>query len=228
MSTARDRLVLVLDVGGLDIALPLAERLKPWFAYAKVGIELYAEDGHGAFDALHDIGLGVFADLKLYDIPTTVRRAARVHGRHGVDILNIHAAGGVEMLRAGVEGLREGAAEAERPDPIALGVTVLTSDPDTTAFAQRLEWASTAGCDGVVCAAAEAGAAHERNLRAMVPGIRLPGGDVHDQARVATPADAIKAGADWLVVGRAVTAAPDPEVAAAHVAELVDEALGAP
>jgi orotidine-5'-phosphate decarboxylase len=228
MSKARDRLVLVLDVGGLDVALPLAERLKPWFAYAKVGIELYAEDGHHAFDALHDIGLGVFADLKLYDIPTTVRRAARVHGRHGVDILNIHAAGGVEMLRAGVEGLREGAADAKRPDPLALGVTVLTSDPDTSAFSERLAWASAAGCDGVVCAAAEAGSAHELDLRAMVPGIRLPGGDAHDQARVATPADAIRAGADWLVVGRAVTAATDPEHAAARVAELVDEALEAP
>jgi orotidine-5'-phosphate decarboxylase len=227
MSKARDRLVLVLDVGGLDQALPLAERLKPWFAFAKVGIELYAEDGRRAFDALHDIGLGVFADLKLYDIPTTVRRAARVHGRHGVDILNIHAAGGVEMLRAGVDGLREGAAEMHHPDPTALGVTVLTSDPDTTAFSERLEWSSAAGCDGVVCAAAEAASAHALDLRAMVPGIRLPGGETHDQARVATPADAIKAGADWLVVGRTVTAAPDPEDAAARVAALVDGALEA-
>ena len=162
---------------------------------------------------------------------TTSRRpsgAPRVHGRHGVDILNIHAAGGEEMLRAGVEGLRQGAAEANHPDPIALGVTVLTSDPDTTAFSERLAWASAAGCDGVVCAAAEAASAHALDLRAMVPGIRLPGGDAHDQARVATPANAIRAGADWLVVGRAVTAAPDPEHAAARVAELVDEALESP
>ena len=225
MTSTRDRLVLPLDVGGLDEALPLAERLAPWFGIAKVGIELYAEDGRRAFDALHEAGLRVFADLKLYDIPTTVQRAARVHGRHGVDILNIHAAGGVAMLKAGVEGLREGAAEAHHPDPIALGVTVLTSDPDTTALAERLEWASAAGCDGVVCAASEANAAHTLGLRAMCPGIRLPDGDRHDQARVATPSEAIRAGADWLVVGRAVTASPDPEGAAARVTELIEAAL---
>jgi orotidine-5'-phosphate decarboxylase len=171
--------------------------------------------------------LRVFADMKLHDIPTTVERAARVHGRNGVDFLNLHAAGGVEMLRAGVRGLREGASDGGHPPPIALGVTVLTSEATTDAFAQRLAWASEAGCDGVVCAAAEVVHARDARLRTMVPGIRLAGQDLDDQARAATPEVAIANGADWLVIGRAVTKADDPETVAASVHESVDNAMRA-
>lgn len=225
MTSARDRLVLALDVGDLDAAMPLAARLAPWFATAKVGYELYGESGPAAFDALHELGLRVFADLKLHDIPTTVNRGAAALGRRGVEFLNFHAAGGVDMLRAGADGLREGARAGGFQAPIALGVTVLTSERDTSAFAERLAWSRTAGCDGVVCGAAEAGGARHAGLRTMVPGIRLPGGDDHDQARAGAPDRAVTAGADWLVVGRAVTAAPDPEVAATDVTALVERAI---
>ncbi len=224
---ARDRLVLVLDMDALPDALALAERLTPWFGTAKVGLELFAAAGHAAYGALHDLGLQVFADMKLHDIPTTVERAARVHGRNGVDFLNLHAAGGVEMLQAGVRGLREGASQGGHSNPIALGVTVLTSESTTDAFAQRLVWAHEAGCDGVVCAAAEVTQAHDAKLRTMVPGIRLAGQDRDDQARAATPDVAIANGADWLVIGRAVTKADDPESAAASVHESVNNALRA-
>ena len=227
-SEARDRLVLVLDLDDLDEGLRLCRRLAPWFGTAKVGIELFAVAGSSAFDAIHDLGLRVFADLKLHDIPTTVERAARVHGRNGVDFLNFHAAGGVEMLRAGVSGLRAGATEGGHRQPIALGVTVLTSEPTTEAFAARLMWSREAGCDGVVCAMAEVAQAHDAQLRTMVPGIRLAGQSHDDQARAATPQQAIAIGADWLVVGRAVTHADDPEAAAAAVHAAVEVAPNAP
>jgi len=225
VSGARDRLVLVLDVGGLDDARDLSRRLLPWFGTAKVGYELYAEAGPAAFDALHDLGLRVFADLKLYDIPNTVARGARALGRRGVEFLNFHAAGGVPMLRAGVEGLREGARDGGHDEPVALGVTVLTSEVSTDAFEERLSWSRDAGCDGVVCSAFEAARARDVGLESMVLGIRLPGGDVHDQARVASPDEAITRGASWLGIGRAVTASPDPEATAAEVHALVEGAL---
>jgi orotidine-5'-phosphate decarboxylase len=219
--------VLVLDVGGLAEALALARTLTPWFATAKVGYELYAEAGPGAFDALHDLGLRVFADLKLYDIPSTVGRGARALGRRGVEFLNFHAAGGVDMLRAGVEGLKEGARDGGHAEPIALGVTVLTSDADTAAFAARLALAGDAGCDGVVCSAFEIADAHSLGLRTMVPGLRLAGTATHDQVRVATPGEATARGGDWLVIGRTVTGAPDPVAAASRVAAEVAVALDA-
>ncbi|HEU5301465.1 MAG TPA: orotidine-5'-phosphate decarboxylase [Acidimicrobiia bacterium] len=225
---ARERMVLALDVPDLDEAVSLATRLQPWFGAAKVGYELYATAGPAAFDVVHELGLRVFADLKLHDIPTTVGRGARALGRHGVDFLNFHAAGGVEMLRAGVDGLRAGAAEAGHPEPVALGVTVLTSEPDTSAFAARLEAARDAGCDGVVCSALEIADVRTVGLRTMVPGLRLAGSGADDQARVATPAAAAAAGADWMVIGRTVTAAPDPEAASAALAvEVADALMGA-
>ena len=224
---ARDRLVLPLDVGDLDAALAMARRVAPWFGIAKVGHELFAEAGPDAFDRLQELGLRVFADLKYYDIPNTVERAARAIGRRGVRFLNFPAAGGEAMLRAGFTGLREGAREAGHPPPIALAVTVLTSDPRTEAFDERLDIAVRAGCDGVVCSAHEIAAVHARDARltTMVPGLRLAGGDHHDQARVATPEEAARAGADWLIVGRPVTAAADPEAAAAAVARSVAAGL---
>ena len=107
------------------------------------------------------------------------------------------------MLRAGVDGLEAGAAEAGFDRPVALGVTVLTSDPDASAFPSRLEAAVAGGCGGVVCSVRELPVVKDRSrLLAVVPGIRLPGGATHDQARVGTPAEAIAAGADLLVIGR--------------------------
>ena len=122
--------------------MAIAQDLAPFFSIAKVGIELYAEAGPDAFAAVHDLGFSVFADLKLHDIPNTVNRTARVLGRMGVEFLNFHAAGGVEMMKAGIEGLHEGATAANAEVPIALGVTVLTSNPDVSAFPERLQAAA--------------------------------------------------------------------------------------
>ena len=225
MPDPRDHLVLVLDVDRLDDALALARPLEPWFATVKVGYQLYAAEGPAALEALRDNGFYVFADLKLHDIPNTVAGGARNLARRGVSFVTMHTSGGADMLRAGIDGLRDGASDAGVEVPIALGVTVLTSEPDTGALAPRLQVARDAGCEGVVCAGADVPLAREHALRTMVPGIRFAGGDAHDQARVDTPGDAIARGADWLVIGRAVTAADEPEIAAVEVTRAVSEAL---
>jgi orotidine-5'-phosphate decarboxylase len=223
----RDRLAVALDVDDLDAAVALARRLAPWFGIAKVGLELYTVAGPDAFARVRDLGLRVFADLKLHDIPTTVERAARAAGRHGVDFLDLHAAGGVAMLRAGVEGASAGAADIGRDAPYVLGVTVLTSDPDVDAFDARLDATVDARCNGVVCSAREITIVKQRDpaLRTMVPGIRLAGDAHDDQARVATPADVAAAGGDWAVLGRAVTHSANPEQTAAAVVASFERGL---
>ncbi len=191
----------------------------------KVGYELYGEAGPAAFDAFHEDGFAVFADLKLLDIPTTVERGARALARRGVDFLNFHAVGGADMLRAGLRGLTAGAEDRARARPVALAVTVLTSEPDAAAMPERLDAARTAGVDGVVCATSDAAAARALDLAPMVAGVRLDVTDAQDQARVATPADAYRAGAEWVIAGRTVTGAPDPERAAAQVTAQLDHVL---
>lgn len=222
----RDRLALALDVDDLVVALRLAHQLQPWFGVAKVGLELYAAAGPDAVAALSEAGFEVFLDLKLHDIPTTVRKAARVVGAFGASYLTLHAHGGPVMLRAGVEGLTEGAAAAGMPTPMAVAVTVLTSDADAPPhiLGNRITAAVEGGCGGIVCAAADVHEAKQLapRLTAVVPGIRLPGGDPNDQARASTPEEAFGAGADLLVVGRAVTAAADPAAAAATLTESLD------
>ena len=220
----RDRLAIALDVGDLDAALAMARAVAPWFGVAKVGYELYGEAGPVAFARLRDLGLTVFCDLKLHDIPTTVQRGAAALARHGVGLMNAHAAGGADMLRAFVAGAHEGAADAGVVAPVTLAVTVLTSDPDTGAFDARLALARETGCDGVVCSGLELDRVRAAGLRAIVPGVRPAGASVDDQARIVTPGDAIRRGADWIVLGRAVTRAADPAGAAAAVAAEVGAA----
>jgi orotidine-5'-phosphate decarboxylase len=223
---ARKRLALALDVPDLEAALSLARDLAPWFGVAKVGLELYSSAGPDAISRLRDLGLVVFADLKLHDIPTTVERAARVLGRLGAGYVNFHAAGGVDMLRGAVAGLAEGAQLAGATPPIALGVTVLTSADDTSAFDARLHAVIEAGCGGVVCSLHEVARVKREcaELVAVVPGVRLAGDDRDDQRRLGTPEEVAASGADLLVVGRAVTAADDPARAAVLVHEAVNRA----
>jgi orotidine-5'-phosphate decarboxylase len=222
----RDRMVLALDVDDLVEAVRLAKALKPWFGVAKVGLELFSAAGPEAIGTLNDLGYDVFADLKMHDIPTTVGKASRVIGALGARYLTMHAHGGPAMLRAGVEGLLEGARNAELEPPVALAITVLTSDTEAPEHIvpHRLRVAVEAGCGGIVCAAADLQdirALAPRILR-VVPGIRAEHGEVHDQARAVTPATALDEGADLLVVGRAVTLAEDPGGAAAALfADLV-------
>lgn len=219
----RELLALNLDVDDLVEALRLSRQLQPWFATVKVGFELYSAAGPEAITTMRDLGFRVFADLKLHDIPTTVRKAARVLGALGVDYLNFHASGGEMMLRAGVEGLAEGAEAAGLDLPIALAVTVLTSDQSApeTLLTERVHTAVAAGCPGVVCAAPDLPTvkAIAPSIFAVVPGTRPEGSAHDDQARTASPRWAREAGADLILIGRPVTHAADPAAAAAAVAQ---------
>jgi orotidine-5'-phosphate decarboxylase len=214
----RRRLALALDVDDLVPALRLARELRPWFGTMKVGLELYSAAGPEALTSLVDIGVDVFCDLKLHDIPTTVGRAARVIGALGARYLTIHTAGGAAMVRAGVEGLREGAAGAELAEPVALGVTVLTSEPEASPhlLRQRVATGLEGGVAGLVCAAPDVATVRQIAPRAILvtPGIRPDGAPANDQGRVASPRVALDAGADIVVIGRPITRAGDPVAAA--------------
>jgi orotidine-5'-phosphate decarboxylase len=228
MTDIRDSLAIALDVDDLIAAQRLGQQLRPYFGVAKIGLELYSAAGPDALPALTDLGYRVFLDLKFHDIPTTVGRAARVVGALGASYLNMHAAGGVDMLRAGVDGLAEGAEAAGMAAPIALAVTILTSDEyaPRDVLTERVETTLKAGCGGVVCAASDVAnvKAIGPDLIAVVPGVRPEGDPVHDQGRPATPVEARAAGADLLVIGRSVTGAPDPVAAAARLMESLEPA----
>jgi orotidine-5'-phosphate decarboxylase len=217
----RSRVAIALDVDDLVIATRLARELRPWFGTAKVGLELYSAAGPDAVASLVDLGLDVFCDLKLHDIPNTVGRAARVLGSLGARYVTLHAAGGVPMLRAGVEGLREGAVLADLPDPVPLAVTVLTSEAEASdhLLRQRVATSIDAGCAGLVCAVADVPTLRELAPAAVLvtPGIRPAGAPVDDQGRVATPRQALDAGVDLMVIGRTITQADDPAQAAAEL-----------
>jgi orotidine-5'-phosphate decarboxylase len=222
-SDVRKRLALVIDVDDLVEARRLAATLRPWFGVAKVGLELFSAAGPDAIETMVDLGYDVFVDLKLHDIPNQVGRASRVLGSLGASYVTMHAFGGVDMLRAGVDGLREGASRAGVAEPIALAVTVLTSDGGAPPHIvpKRVAMALEGGCGGLVCAVSDVREARllGPRLTIVTPGIRPAGSPVHDQARAATPQEAFDAGSDLLVIGRAVTDAPDPVVAAAELVE---------
>lgn len=226
---ARGALALALDLSDPQEAFALAERLAPYFGTVKVGLELYTAAGPEIVGRLVAAGHAVFLDLKLHDIPTTVRRAARVVARFGVRYLTVHTSGGAAMLEAAVAGMREGATDAGIAPPVALGVTVLTSEPNPPAglLLERAQIAERSGLDGIVCAAPDLeivrGAVPA--MLTVVPGTREPSWPSDDQQRVASPSDAIAAGADILVIGRGVTGAADPESTASALLASVTAAF---
>lgn len=221
------RTIVALDVGSLTQVRTLVERIGEACDFYKVGSELFTAEGGAAVDLLRRAGKDVFLDLKFHDIPNTVRGAARSAAVLGARLLTVHASGGRAMLEAAVEGAGDECG--------VLAVTVLTSMDapalsavwgrpvdDIGAEVLRLaELARGAGAHGIVCSGAEAREVSERYgdaLALLVPGIRLPGGDRHDQARVITPRAAVAAGARYLVLGRAVTGSADPVAALRAVA----------
>ncbi|MBI1753672.1 MAG: orotidine-5'-phosphate decarboxylase [Acidobacteria bacterium] len=229
----RDRLVVALDVPTAREALALAERLSGRVGMLKVGLELFCAEGPAFVRDLQAMA-PVFLDLKLHDIPTTVRRAMEAVLRLDPRLINVHAQGGPAMLEAAVEAVRAHRDAGGRTELLA--VTVLTSldrealaalghaaPPEDLALAYA-RLAQQAGVGGVVCSAWEAAAIREacgEGFHRLTPGIRPSGSAVQDQARVMTPAQALKQGATWLVVGRPITHAPDPAAAAeAIVAEM--------
>src|SRR5262245_16533891 len=222
----RRRMVLALDVDDLVVARRLARQLQPLFGTMKVGFELYTAAGPEAISMLAGMGVDVFCDVKLLDIPNTVGRAARVIGALGARYLTLHTSGGAPMLRAGVAALREGAAGADVPEPVAMGVTLITRESEAAhpPVHQRVTAGLAGGCGGFVCAVSDIETIRRIAPAAVLatPGIRPEGAGIDDQGRVATPRHALESGADLLIVGRPVTRAPDPLAAArALVAPLV-------
>jgi orotidine-5'-phosphate decarboxylase len=218
------RLAVALDTSSREEALRLAGLLAGRVGTVKVGLEAFTAHGPALVREVRELGMPVFLDLKLHDIPNTVERAARNAAGLGVTMLTVHASGGEAMLRAAVAG----AATVEHP-PIVLAVTVLTSLDDAGladlgvpggAAGRVRAWAELArrsGCGGVVCSPHETAAlraALGRGFLLVTPGVRPAGAAAADQRRVATPRDAVRAGADLLVVGRPITAAADPAAAA--------------
>lgn len=233
-TSARATPIVALDVGSAHDAIALARRLGESCRFYKVGSELFTAVGPSVVQALQDeADAEVFLDLKLHDIPNTVAGAVRSAAALGVRLLTVHASGGHAMLRAAQEAAESASARGRTCE--LLGVTVLTSlDADAVAAAwgrrDRVDVerevlrlagdAAESGLRGIVCSGAEAGAvrrAYGDRLALLVPGIRLAGGAAHDQRRVMTPAAAQAAGARYLIVGRAVTAAPDPREAMERV-----------
>lgn len=211
-------LIVALDVPDLDRAEDLARALAGEVGALKVGLELFANHGPQAVGRIAEHA-PVFLDLKLHDIPTTVRGAARGCGRLGVAMLTVHALGGEAMVAAALEGAREGAEAAGVTPPLVVAVTVLSSlggeslaSPSSLAFEAR-----AAGAGAAVVSGEDVREVREvmgEDFGLVVPGIRPSGANGDDQVRILTPEEAIRAGADWLVVGRPVTRAEDPAGAA--------------
>jgi orotidine-5'-phosphate decarboxylase len=231
----RDRLIVALDVDSLAQAERLAERLDGLVRRFKIGSQLFTASGPAVVEAIQKRGAEVFLDLKFHDIPNTVAGAAREAARLGVFMFNVHASGGLAMMKAAADGAAAAAVELSVRRPLAIAVTVLTS-LDRAALYRELgvtssveghvlrlsELAREAGLDGTVASPVEI-AAIRRSLGAawviVTPGVRPAGSAAGDQSRVATPGAAARAGAHYLVVGRPITGAPDPAAAAAAILE---------
>jgi orotidine-5'-phosphate decarboxylase len=233
-----DRVLVALDVESLDSAIGLLDRLHGVVTGCKIGNQLFTAAGPAAIEAARKRGYRVFLDLKFHDIPNTVAGAVREATRLGVFMLNVHAGGGLVMLRSAAEAATRAAQEFGGPRPLCLGVTVLTS-LDRRALEVELGVARSvpahvlhlaqlcreAGLDGCVASPREIGILRMNLGKQWVivtPGIRSGAREAvnrDDQVRTATPAAAIRAGADYLVVGRPITGAPDPAAAARVILE---------
>ncbi|MGC8504233.1 MAG: orotidine-5'-phosphate decarboxylase [Acidithiobacillus sp.] len=227
------RIIVALDYADAAQAIHLAQRLDPTRCRLKVGKELFTACGPVVVERLQAMGFAVFLDLKFHDIPQTVARASRAAARLGVWMMNLHASGGSRMMAAAREAI-----DQESHHPLLIAVTVLTSMDgeglrEIGVFASPLSQvhrlanlAAHAGMDGVVCSAQEATLLRQAHPRLLLvtPGIRPAQSAADDQRRILTPAQALRAGADHLVVGRPITAAADPAKALADILAEMDGA----
>jgi len=225
----RNPVFVALDTPDLVAALEIANAVKAHVGGFKVGLEFLTAQGPFGVEKIVKMGLPVFADTKFHDIPNTVAGAAREISKLGVAIFNVHASGGAAMMKAALD-----AASQINPRPKIIGVTVLTSmdDGDLEPIGQKgpladqvvrlAELAKVSGLDGIVCSPREIAAVRRAcgaGFLIVTPGIRPAGAALADQRRVHTPADALKAGSDILVIGRPITAAADPRAAAKAIAD---------
>ncbi len=241
--TQDNRIIVALDVDTAEKAVQLVTQLKDHVGVFKVGLELVNAAGLGIFDALRQAGAErFFYDAKLHDIPNTVAGAMRGIGNMGVWCVTVHASGGSAMLKAAVEASRATAEHSGQPAPKILAVTVLTSISATVLrcelevgtplqehVAHLAQMAYAAGCDGVIAAPQEIETIRDEvddpNFLIVTPGVRPAGSAVGDQARVMTPGEAIRRGANYLVIGRPIVAADDPVEAAQRINAEIAAAL---
>lgn len=227
------KLIVALDVGTAAEAVNIVESLLPEVDFFKIGLGLFCAEGPEIIKILKDMGVLVFLDLKLHDIPAQVEQAARVIGTYGVDLVTVHSLGGRAMMAAAKAGIDGGAREAGHQPPMVVGVTILTSldapdleDMGVNGDVERevgilAGLAKDAGLNGVVASARETAVIRSEyagDFVIVTPGIRptwaqSPG----DQKRILTPAEAVAAGSTFLVIGRPITAADDPRAAALKV-----------
>ena len=227
--------IIACDFASAEDTFKFLDKFEGKKPFVKIGMELYYAEGPAIVKEIKKRGHKIFLDLKLHDIPTTVKKAMAVLSGLDVDMTNLHAAGTKRMMEAAIEGLT-------KPDgtrPILIAVTQLTSTDQESMEADLLikepidkvvmhyaHNAMEAGLDGVVCSPLEAGKVHEicgKNFVTVTPGVRFADGDIGDQKRVMTPEQAKLIGSDYIVVGRPITAAPDPVAAYERcIAEFVD------
>ena len=227
--------IIACDFASAEAVFNFLDLFKEEKPFVKIGMELFYAEGPAIVKEIKKRGHKIFLDLKLHDIPNTVKKSMSVLSRLDVDMTNLHAAGTKRMMEAAIEGLT-------RPDgtrPMLIAVTQLTStdqesmendllihEPIDMVVMHYAHNAMEAGLDGVVCSPLEAGKVHDtcgKNFVTVTPGVRFADGDVGDQKRVMTPAEAKKIGSDYIVVGRPITAAEDPVAAYRRcVAEFVD------
>jgi orotidine-5'-phosphate decarboxylase len=224
------RIIIALDADDLEEAAGTIDVTRDHVAAYKVGAILFTRFGPPALDTVKRAGKEIFLDMKFHDIPNTVRGAVRAAAGLGVDMLTVHASGGKAMMAAAVEGAAEGASAGGFASPKVIAVTVLISLADEHALERVLEMADDAayaGADGIVCSPREVGKIKQAmgdRLITVVPGVRLGEQQAHDQARVGTPGQAARDGADYIVVGRSVTASPDPRATLTRIVEEVANA----
>lgn len=234
MNDARLKLIAALDVADRPAALAAVARLSGRVGYFKIGLELFTREGPRLVEEIRDRGEKIFLDLKLHDIPNTVRGAVRSACRLGIHMLTLHAAGGPAMLSAAREE-----AQASGSPPLLLAVTALTSlSPEDVSMIgvglsvdqwveQLADLAYGSGVRGIVASSRELPALRRKfggAFQFVIPGIRPAGSASQDQSRTATPAEAIRSGADFIVVGRPILQAPDPAAAADAIVEEIRQA----
>ena len=233
------KIIIALDVKSREEARRVLESL-PGARIFKVGLELYTAEGPAMIDLVKSFGKEVFLDLKLHDIPNTVAGAVKSAVRHSVSMLTLHTSGGREMMKKAVEAARETAEKEKRPLPLLLGVTVLTSLKDSdleeigfnhdskNQVLRLAKLAVDSGLQAIVCSPQELEplrAELGREVKIITPGIRPAWAEAQDQKRIMTPGEAIKKGADFLVIGRPITQAPVPGEAFSRVLEELQTAV---
>jgi orotidine-5'-phosphate decarboxylase len=241
LKTAKDKLIVALDVETASRARELFAALRGVVGMFKIGMQLFTAVGPSIVREIINAGGGVFLDLKYHDIPNTVAAAGVEAVRHGISIFNVHTFGGAEMMRRTADAVAEVSEREQLERPRIIGVTLLTSvnqkvlkeirvvnSPERQVIALA-QLAAASGLDGVVASPLEVvsvrAAIAKNNFLVVTPGVRPSGAAPHDQKRLATPAEAIRAGSDYLVIGRPIIDADDPVAAADSIVAEIEAGL---